>query len=263
MIANGFKPVGWVAAVGTAALGCYMLSLQVAAERADLASLDRRIVATHQQIRALQTELGTRGRLQQLEQWNEEVLALSAPVSGQYLQSNVQLARFSTNQPQPLDNSAEVLMASADVPAAAAPAAPAIPAPRHAVAGSPAVASPNPVTQPMVQRASLTLPPPAAPPPERASTPTRRPAASTTAPTVTASRETPARQASRAPATTTPVRVASAEQRPAPRREQAATAAARPRNAAPQNRSGALLDDRTMRELGATSRAERRGGTGD
>ena len=82
MIARGFKPVAWVAAVGTAALACYMLSLQVAAERAELAGIERRIVATHRAIRSLQTELGTRGRLQQLEQWNAEVLALSAPASG-------------------------------------------------------------------------------------------------------------------------------------------------------------------------------------
>ena len=44
MIARGFKPVVWVAAVGAAALGCYMLSLRVAAERADLTSLQHRIV---------------------------------------------------------------------------------------------------------------------------------------------------------------------------------------------------------------------------
>src|SRR6185295_9992353 len=105
---------GWVAAVGTAALSCYMLSLRVASERADLTNLQRRIVATRQQIRALQTELGTRGRLQQLEQWNDEVLALAAPVSGQYLHSNVELARFSTGQAAPLASPAELHMASAE-----------------------------------------------------------------------------------------------------------------------------------------------------
>ena len=40
MIARGFKPGARVAAIGTAALGCYMLSLNVAAERAELAKLD-------------------------------------------------------------------------------------------------------------------------------------------------------------------------------------------------------------------------------
>jgi hypothetical protein len=262
VIANGFKPVAWVAAVGAAALGCYMLSLRVAAERADVASLERRIVATQQQIRTLQTELGTRGRLQQLEQWNEEVLALSAPVSGQYLQSNVQLARFSTTQPQPLDSAAgEVLMASAET----APAPPAAPAPRHAVADRPAVSAPPPIAQPMVQRASLTLPAPA-PATERAAAPARRPAVATASPatperrpvTTTAARETSPRPV----AQQTPVRVASAEARPAARRSPAATPV-RPPAAAPRTRGASLLDDRTVRELGTAARAEGRGGTRD
>ena len=46
MIARGFKSVIWVAAVGSAALACYMLSLQVATERAELARFERQIVAT-------------------------------------------------------------------------------------------------------------------------------------------------------------------------------------------------------------------------
>ncbi|MDB5691980.1 MAG: hypothetical protein JWO81_1043, partial [Alphaproteobacteria bacterium] len=33
MIARGFKSVLWVGAVGSAALGCYMVSLRVATER--------------------------------------------------------------------------------------------------------------------------------------------------------------------------------------------------------------------------------------
>src|SRR5687767_2215593 len=88
LMAPGFKPVGWVAAVAVAAIGCYMVSLNVAAERAELARVERQIVATKQQIRSLQTELGTRGRLAQLEQWNADVLALSAPATGQYLKED-------------------------------------------------------------------------------------------------------------------------------------------------------------------------------
>ncbi len=122
MIVRGFKPVAWVAAVGAAALGCYMLSLQVAAERAELASLEQRIVETRQDIRSLQTELGTRGRLQQLEHWNAEVLALSAPVAGQFLESNLSLARFDV-RPRGFDE-AEVRLASAQpAPVASAPVA--------------------------------------------------------------------------------------------------------------------------------------------
>ncbi|HEY5712451.1 MAG TPA: hypothetical protein VIT38_11200, partial [Allosphingosinicella sp.] len=136
MIANGFKPVGWVAGVGAAALGCYMLSLQVAAERASLAGLDQRIVAARQQIRSLQTELGTRGRIQQLEAWNDEVLALSAPVSGQFVEGQVSLARFDARQASPMADTANVRMASAGSAAPApAPAAPAaVPQPQRAIA---------------------------------------------------------------------------------------------------------------------------------
>jgi hypothetical protein len=55
MMARGFRPVGWVAALGAAALGCYMLSLRVASERHDLARLEAKIVAAQQNIRTLQT----------------------------------------------------------------------------------------------------------------------------------------------------------------------------------------------------------------
>ncbi|HYN45996.1 MAG TPA: hypothetical protein VES64_04825, partial [Allosphingosinicella sp.] len=152
MIARSFRPVGWVAAVGAAALGCYMLSLRVAAERADLGRLDARIVAASQSIRSLQTELGTRGRMQQLEAWNEEVLALSAPVSGQFVEGNVSLARFDIRQPQ-IAPDADVRLASAEAQTASPQApAPAMAAPRRAVAAT------APVAPPMVRRASLTIP---------------------------------------------------------------------------------------------------------
>src|SRR5437868_14644663 len=124
MIARGFKPVVWVAAVGAAALGCYMLSLRVASERADLATLQHRIVATQQQIRALETEVGTRGRLAQLEQWNDEVLALAPPSSAQFVQG-AQLARFEVHEASPLDGPAQVQLASADAAPSATQPAPA------------------------------------------------------------------------------------------------------------------------------------------
>jgi hypothetical protein len=115
MIARGFKPVGWVAAIAGAALGCYMLSLNVAAERAELAKIERQIVIAKQDIRTLQTELGTRGRLTQLEQWNAEVLALSAPNAAQFLENEVVLARFETKEPT-IEDRAKVQMAAAQVP---------------------------------------------------------------------------------------------------------------------------------------------------
>ena len=228
MIARGFRPVGWVAAVGAAALGCYMLSLRVASERADLTNLERRIVQTRQEIRALQTELGTRGRLQQLEQWNDEVLALAAPVSGQFLASDTQLARFNASPVPALDGADEVRMAGADAPPSA-PVATAL-APQHAVAAPQrAVTPPPPLQQPLVQRASLTITPQAVP--------DARPQAAQPRP-----QPAPPRAA---PATSAPARTASAEPPPAPPRR------------------SSLLDERTLRDIGAAARAERRAGNRD
>lgn len=156
MIVRGFKPVAWVAAIGTAALGCYMLSLQVAAERADLAGIERRIVFTQQEIRSLQTEFGTRGRLQQLEQWNAEVLALSAPVAGQFLESNVSLARFDVRH-RGIEGG-EVRLASAETAPAAPPRTPtqAVQLASADAAETPAVAPP---ARALVRRASLAATP--------------------------------------------------------------------------------------------------------
>ena len=149
MMARGFKPVGWVAGVAAAALGCYMLSLNVASERAELAKLERSIIMAKQDIRTLQTELGTRGRLQQLESWNANVLALSAPTSAQFLDNELTLARFDQRE-QSIEERSVVHMAAAP----AAPQAKAkIEAPvRYAAApGAPKSA------QPLVHQASLVV----------------------------------------------------------------------------------------------------------
>jgi hypothetical protein len=118
MIARGFKSVIWVATVGGAALSCYMVSLQVATERNALEKVERQIVAAKQDIRALQTELGTRGRLSQLEHWNAEVLALSAPTSAQFVPNEFTLARLDQRQPTIEEQSAEVRLAAAEAPPA-------------------------------------------------------------------------------------------------------------------------------------------------
>ena len=238
MIARSFRPVGWVAAIGAAALGCYMLSLRVAAERADLDRLDARIIAVSQSIRSLQTELGTRGRMQQLEAWNDEVLALSAPAAVQFVEGGVSLARFDVREtPGPVE--AEVRLAAAETPALPAPAPVAAAPVRRAVAQP--VAPP-----PVVRRASATLPSAAQP----AATPARRPApVREAAPQPPAPRKQAPRISEERGRTAAPIRTASA----APER----TAAAAPR------RPGILLDERTIRDLRSASRAERSGGTRD
>ncbi|USI73639.1 hypothetical protein [Sphingomonas morindae] len=92
MIAARFKTIVWVACVAVAALGCYLVSLKVAAERAQMARLDRHLMLAQSDIRQLSTELGTRSRLVQLERWNADVLALTAPKAAQYLNGEMQLA---------------------------------------------------------------------------------------------------------------------------------------------------------------------------
>jgi hypothetical protein len=151
MIARGFKSVIWVATVGAAALSCYMVSLRVATERNELAKVERQIVAAKRDIRSLQTELGTRGRMTQLEQWNAEVLALSAPSSAQFLKDEFTLARLYRNDPTVAERSAEVRLASADTEASK-PAESAKPAAAPVVQ---AVAERPAAQQPMLHRASF------------------------------------------------------------------------------------------------------------
>jgi len=155
MIARSFKSVIWVATVGGAALACYMVSLRVATERAELAKVDRQIIAAKREIRMLQTELGTRGRMTQLEDWNANVLALSAPSAAQFVHDDVTLARLERRDATVADRaSAEVRMASAETGAAAPSAAPAAEAPKPPQVVA-AVAHPAPA-HPVLHQASYT-----------------------------------------------------------------------------------------------------------
>ena len=120
MRSRSFRSVGWVATVAGAALGCYLVSLRVASERAALEAVETKIVMTQRDIRLLQTEIGTRGRLAQLERWNVKVLALSAPNADQFVEGGFALAKL-TRPEHKVDLTAPVVLASA--PVANAPAA--------------------------------------------------------------------------------------------------------------------------------------------
>jgi hypothetical protein len=87
MITQRFRPVAWVVGVAFAATALYTVSLRVANERAKLDDIDQQIAQTKRDIRLLQTELGTRGSLRQLERWNGEALSLVAPHASQFLNS--------------------------------------------------------------------------------------------------------------------------------------------------------------------------------
>src|SRR5437764_164059 len=115
MSSRSFRSVFMVASCATAALGCYMVSLRVASERAQLEDVESRIVLAQRDMRVLQTEIGTRGRLSQLERWNAGAFALSAPAADQFLKGSFELARLA--QPErKVEFKAPVYLAAAPAP---------------------------------------------------------------------------------------------------------------------------------------------------
>jgi hypothetical protein len=103
MITTRFKEVVWTGGICAAALAFYMVSQTVAAKRAELAGVERKIAATNQEIRRLRTEIDTRGGLAQIEKWNQSVYGLQAPGPEQFVTSSVRLvAMTQPQQPQQL-----------------------------------------------------------------------------------------------------------------------------------------------------------------
>jgi hypothetical protein len=120
MSSRSFRSLFMVASCAGAALGCYLVSLRVASERAQLEDVETRIVLAQRDMRVLQTEIGTRGRLSQLERWNAGAFALSAPAADQFLKGSFELARLA--QPEhKVDFQAPVVLASAPAPGPAKP----------------------------------------------------------------------------------------------------------------------------------------------
>jgi hypothetical protein len=101
IVATRLSAVWQVAGVAAAALCCYLVSQSVATERASLERVDRQIAQTHDDIAKLQTEIGVRARMGQLESWNRQVLALQAPRPAQFVASGVQLAALYGHHDQP------------------------------------------------------------------------------------------------------------------------------------------------------------------
>jgi hypothetical protein len=120
MSARGFGSVVWAGAVAGAALGFYLVSLRVASERAALEDVESRIALTQRDIRLLQTEIGTRGRLAQLERWNVKFIRLSAPNADQFVDGGFQLATLVKPTPKPAIE-APVVLASAPIAEVAQP----------------------------------------------------------------------------------------------------------------------------------------------
>jgi hypothetical protein len=115
MSAHGFKSVFMATSVVGAALGCYLISLNVASERAALENVEEKIVLAQRDIRVLQTEIGTRGRLAQLERWNARFIRLSAPSADQFVEGGFQLAAMVRPEKRPQID-APVVLAAAPAP---------------------------------------------------------------------------------------------------------------------------------------------------
>ncbi|MGK6321193.1 hypothetical protein [Sphingomonas sp. DT-204] len=111
MASMSFKGFGWVLGIATVLPACYMVTSAVASERGRVESVDRAIVQAKRDIRSLETEFETRASLAQLERYNGEVLALTAPRPDQYLASDTALASL-----QPLGDGAAPQYASLVVP---------------------------------------------------------------------------------------------------------------------------------------------------
>lgn len=114
MSARGFGSVIWAGAVAGAALGFYLVSLNVASERAELEQVETKIAFAQRDIRLLQTEIGTRGRLAQLERWNVKFIRLAAPTADQFVEGGFQLATMVAPNKKPVIE-APVVLASAPV----------------------------------------------------------------------------------------------------------------------------------------------------
>jgi hypothetical protein len=117
MSGRSFGSLFMVASCAGAALGCYLVSLRVASERASLEDVENRIVLAQRDLRVIQTEIGTRGRLSQLERWNAGAFALSAPAADQFLKGGFELARL-TQPDRRTDFQAPVVLAAAPAPSA-------------------------------------------------------------------------------------------------------------------------------------------------
>lgn len=124
-----FKGLGWLTGCAIVAIGFYLVSSQVAAERKRLEQVDRRIASAERDIRALETEFDVRANLAQLERWNGNTLALTVPTAQQFVADERALAALSPVQGVPVPGrDVPVQTAQLIVPSAPVAATPSVPA---------------------------------------------------------------------------------------------------------------------------------------
>lgn len=116
------KGFAWFGVSVAVVLGFYLVSLQVANERKKLEQVNRRIASAERDIRALETEFDTRANLAQLERWNGDTLALSAPTAQQFVGDEAALASIDVHAaPTPGPDGAPVRTAALLVPSGMPP----------------------------------------------------------------------------------------------------------------------------------------------
>lgn len=92
MSTRRLKGFGWFALGALIAPPCYLVTSEVGQSRAEVEAVERAIVQTRKEIRALETEFTTRANYAQLQRWNGDVLAYAAPRAEQFLPNDLALA---------------------------------------------------------------------------------------------------------------------------------------------------------------------------
>lgn len=168
MITTRFKEVVWTGGICVAALSFYMISQTVAAKRAELSGVERKIAATNQEIRRLRTEIDTRGGLAQIERWNQSVYGLQAPGPEQFVTSSVRLVAL-TQPHLPLDPAIVASHGALDKVSYDRIESGGMAAPQARPAAPPPAAAPAPPPQPALRQANYVQPTPSALAPQASS----------------------------------------------------------------------------------------------
>lgn len=92
MAARKLQGIGLVLLVLMFAMVLYLLSVNVAATRSELARINTDIAKSRDAIRYLESEYAVRASMRQLEQWNADNFGYSAAAAEQYLSGERELA---------------------------------------------------------------------------------------------------------------------------------------------------------------------------
>lgn len=127
LAARSLRSIGWIAVLMVCLALVTVLAFAVNSLRSQVHQSELKIVALKQETMYLETEFETRANQQQLKAWNDVEFGYVAPVAGQYLETERQLAAFA--KPAEPDAPAPVRMASNDDAQAAAAMFPAMVSP--------------------------------------------------------------------------------------------------------------------------------------